>query len=703
MNPNGDASVPRWLAHPWLSPALVGLIALVVRLIHVLDLRRVILFDAPIMDAQVHDGWARGTITMFFENTPYFRAPLYPWFLELVYLVDPGYLAPRIAQAALSALTVVLMADIGRRLSGPVAAIAGGLLLAFCWPVIYFSGELLIVTFFMALMGLALWLFVVAEVKDRIWVALAGALCLGLAACARPTALVLLPALVALPLWAWRSDSLVQLRRRPLLLAVGLVGLSLLPGLGLTVRNLVVGDDAVFIASQGGVNFYIGNNPQSDGRTAVVPGTSPTWLGGYVDTMENAVADEGRPLKASGVSRYYFGKGLRYLIEEPGDAARLYLRKARLLFGAAERSNNKNIHFWREQTTFLSGPFFVSWSAMFGFGVVGLFLVPRWRRRAFVVWSFLLLYALGLLLFFVNERFRTPLTIVLASTAGVPVWNAWLAMRSREWVRLGAIVMAVAGLIVVSELDRLDFKGDRTDADAYSRYTLGNAYQQAGRPHEAIQAYSDALAVGRKFRLRGFDQVEPLIHLNLTRALYRVRNYDAMEDQLEMLDLTRAEDPAVLTLWGHFHRSQYHWVRAFELYRGVLADNPEYLDAVLGLAWCQMNNEGYQTARQNFQRVLAKDPQNAEALAGLAGAELMGRKNEGKAWDLLHRALEIEPETAAAHLYLSDIYRTRGDGPNLVYHAREALRLDPRNMRIRRFLTRAKIPLEHPEGEAPRP
>ena len=57
-------------------------------------------------------------------------------------------------------------------------------------------------------------------------------------------------------------------------------GVLLVVVLPITIRNCAVGGDAVLIASQGGVNFYIGNNPDSDGRTAIVPGTPGDWWGG---------------------------------------------------------------------------------------------------------------------------------------------------------------------------------------------------------------------------------------------------------------------------------------------------------------------------------------------------------------------------------------------------------------------------------------
>jgi len=68
------------------------------------------------------------------------------------------------------------------------------------------------------------------------------------------------------PLLAW--ETLLEGRYftvEALLFAAGLV----LPIIPVTLHNALVGHDFVPIASQGGVNFYIGNNPVADGYTAI--------------------------------------------------------------------------------------------------------------------------------------------------------------------------------------------------------------------------------------------------------------------------------------------------------------------------------------------------------------------------------------------------------------------------------------------------
>lgn len=672
-------------------------VALLLRLLYVWSMRSDIIFELPIMDAAVHDGWARGELRLFVEGVPYFRAPLYIWFLQLVQLVDPGYLAPRLAQALLSALTVGVVADLGRRLAGPRAGLVGGLLLALCWPAIYFSGELLIVTFFMALVVAALWLLFVGTERDRPGWVLAGALVLGLSSIARPTSLTLLPALAALPWVVWRHRPATRLSRLPRWRAAGvLVVLTLLPGLGLTVRNQVVGDDWVFIASQGGVNFYIGNNADSDGRTAVVPGTSGTWLGGYRDTIRMAEEAEGRPLRPSEVSAWFARQGLREWVEHPRELAGVYLTKLRYLLGAAERPNNKNIHFWRDRSWLLRQPLFTSWSVLFALGVVGIFLLPD-RRRAFPLWAFLLLYALGLLPFFINERFRLPLTIGLAVFAGVPIAHAMAAIGLRR-MRLALVALApVLILFTLSQLDRLDFRDDRLEADAFSRYTVGNLHVRAGQNPQALRSYREALEIARRFRLRNFEEVERMLRQSMIEVLLDEGRLSEAQQHLRMLESKGASTPAMTLLRAEFHLRRHEIDAARPRFQQILEVFPEEPRAVLGLAWCNIHDGAHHAALRGFRRHQELVGQTAQNVAGVGVAELLGNENVALARRLLERAIEMDPGTAPAHQFLGEIHRREGDVSRMLYHLRQALRLDPHNTTVQRFLDRVQEPSRPPE------
>ena len=686
------SSLRRGIESPWLAPVLSAVLALLVRVAYVFDIKSSVLFDSPIMDAAVHDGWARGTLDFLYAGIAYFRAPLYPWFLQGVYALWDDYLAPRLVQALLSACSVGLVADMARRVAGPMAGLCAGFLLAFCWPAIYFSGELLIETLFVVLLIAGLWSWQLAGSSARVGWALLGAALFGVASMVRPTALVCLPLALWLGLRVWPRHGFVAARRA----VPAMLLLMLLPGLGLSVRNKVVGDDWVFIASQGGVNLFIGNNVDSDGRTAVVPGTSATWLGGYEDTNRRARQAMGRPLKPSEVSAYYTRQAGRYWIEEPADALGLYLRKLRLLFGAAERGNNQNLHFWRAQSDLLRLPVFTSWASLFALGLVGLWLF-RTRLELAALSGYLLLYALGLIPFFINERFRFPITVALAVPAGLALAQIVTALRDgRRRSALTASALAVLLFALVS-LDRIGFKEDRIEADAFSRYTVGNAYLRKRQPREALDWFNEAQLVAQQYRLRNFEEAGLQLQKGRVRAFAQLHDPAAMDLELKLLESAAPQDPEVLTLRGDQHRMQWNFAQAYPCYERALAIDPRHGEALLGLAWCQVHQRELYAARVNFQKVLRSEPRSASALAGLGNVDLWESANVESARPRLLLAFAIDPDEAAAHRMLAEIYRRDQRTPEAVWHYREAIRLDPFDEGSRRYLNRAGIPHEHDE------
>ena len=290
----------------WILFGSIIALAFVTRLIYVMFMRSNPTFENPIMDPLYHAEWARAFVRgeSFMEGQPFFRAPLYPWFLGICFeLFGENFLVPRIIQAAMGAVSCGLVFLIGRRVFSTLTGTAAGIVAATYWIFLYFDAELLIVPMIVLLDLLALWLLLRADASHKTSDYLLSGLAIGLSAIARPNVL-----LFGLAVCLW----IVIRRRREWqhgLLHAFLFGLAcLVPIIPITVRNYSVGDDLVLISSQGGVNFFIGNNPQADGTRAVVPGTRPDWWGGYHDTI--AMAEQaatrvqfGKPIAAGRSSR----------------------------------------------------------------------------------------------------------------------------------------------------------------------------------------------------------------------------------------------------------------------------------------------------------------------------------------------------------------------------------------------------------------
>jgi tetratricopeptide (TPR) repeat protein len=476
-----------------LLVSLVVVAALSLRLIYIEQLRDNPLFDHPVMDEAYHDQWGQAIAEgRRFVDGPYFRAPLYPALLGAIYTAfGHNLLIPRIIQAVLGSVSCGLIFLIGRRAFGRTAGAAAGFAAASYWMLIYFDGELLIPTLIVFLDLLLIWLLLrVAEKPGHLRWGMAGVV-LGLTAIARPNVLLFAPAIALWQLVLYCSS----LRRFAGYFAATLAG-CLLVVLPMTIRNYVVGNDLVLISSQGGVNFYIGNNAQSDGRTAIVPGTPGDWWEGYRATVSRAEQAAGRTLKPSEVSDYYYAEAFDFIRNEPKAFLSLLWLKLRLSWTRWELSNNKDIYFWSEQMTPLLSRLPLGFGLVGPLGIVGLALC--WRRRCalFPIWGFVLVYMVGVVMFFCTSRYRMPVVALLIVLAAYALVECATALRHRNWSTLALAVISLAVALPLVHVTP-NTKPFRNDAFAYTR--LGAAYARQGRSELAEEYYSKALEAAPHF------------------------------------------------------------------------------------------------------------------------------------------------------------------------------------------------------------
>lgn len=449
-------------------PLLIFCVAAALRVLYVLALRDHPRFDAPTMDAAYHLTWATSIAEgEEFQDGPFFRAPLYPLFLGLLVAIGPdGTLGIRLVQALFGAASAVLTHRLARRVVGEPASTIAGLFVAVSWVMIAFDAELLIPALLVPLLLLALDRAASWGMEDRPRSALIAGLAFGLAAIARPNVLLLMPVL-----FAWTIA-----RTRRIRAALALTAGTLVPILPVTLHNVLEGDPAL-VATQGGVNLWIGNNPESDGASAIVPGTPDSWWGGFYAAYEQAEQAEGRPLRPSQVSRHYAGRAMDWMKAEPADAAAHMAWKARLLTMNHELANNQDVEFTAFRTLPLLRWSPARWDLLFGFGVVGLVLAARRRGAgAHLLCAFVVVYAASIVLFFVTSRFRVPLLPALAIGSGHAIVEAVRALRARRFVAGAGIVGAAAVLVALSNV--LPAALDRTDASGWA--DLGRAELDRG-------------------------------------------------------------------------------------------------------------------------------------------------------------------------------------------------------------------------------
>ncbi|NNE08571.1 MAG: tetratricopeptide repeat protein [Gemmatimonadetes bacterium] len=496
------------------------------KLVHIADMRESPIYAHPVMDAGYHDQWARSLLAgaPMTDGQPYFRAPLYPYWLAALYKVSGGnHTLPRIAQAILGIASLFLLHAIGRRLFGATTAILA-VVLGVLYPLLtYFEGELLITSVAFFLNVLLLWALLRAERAQGAppWI-LAG-LVLGAAAIARPNVLLFSPLIV---LW-------IALERRSVRAAIMpgiLVALaSLLVILPVTIRNARVGGEAVFISWQGGINFYLGNHVGADGWSATAPGIRKDWWGGYEDTQMIPQREARRRMTYGEISDYWFARGLAFLRDNPAEGAALLAKKTYLVFSAQELSNNLILSFsGRYSRVFRSLP--VTYGMLIPLALFGFWCARRNRTARLLSFHFAA-YAFTLILFFVCSRFRIPLlpAVLLFAGEGLRV----LAGRVRE--RKAGALVSVAWIAALFAAVNIDFGVVGPLNLAYGLEGEGLSLLQQERYEEAADRFRAAIAEDPNSRNAHHDLGIAL------RSLGRGEEAAAAFEKSITLDRTNAE------------------------------------------------------------------------------------------------------------------------------------------------------------------
>ncbi|MBI4283428.1 MAG: glycosyltransferase family 39 protein [Chloroflexi bacterium] len=330
--------------------------------------------------------------------------PGYPFALSIVYrLVGHSFLAGMLFNAMLGVAICILTYKVAKILVGYAGAKLAGGFVALFPSQIFYTNVLGSETLFTALFLVIIYLFVRGQSRDHglAHVAVLG-LIIGLAALVRP--LVLLFLIVMFVAWLISGASL----RR----AVGLFSIALLFSaftiLPWTIRNIIQMDAPVLISTNGGIDFWIGNNPEATGRYWFPP-----------DGPLNAELFHGEVER----EREGYRLGINFILQYPIDALSLIPRKIYYLIG-----NDTSGAYWATSKLERPLPLVSPWAlastskyyyfTILALAVVSLVILREWRRHPGAVLPLTLIYwVAGHVVFFGSDRFHFPIVPLLAVAA----------------------------------------------------------------------------------------------------------------------------------------------------------------------------------------------------------------------------------------------------------------------------------------------
>jgi tetratricopeptide (TPR) repeat protein len=628
---------------------------------------------------------------------PFFVSPLYVYFLGAIFAVGGSIETARIVQVVLGSAAVGLIVITARHWFGEKTAWVAGVLAVLTGLFSFYEIVILpaaLDPFLAAAMLAALSMSLSGNARALI----AAGVFAGLFALNRPNALVFAAVAAAWPLvWWWRGGAAAPTLswRRAMLLPAAL--LLVLAGNGL--RNYAASGEWVLISSHGGLNFYIGNGPQADGTYAHVPGITPSIAGQARDAATVAAAAGEPDPSASAVSAFFYRQAVTWMADHPLDALRLWIRKAALLVNHVNVPLNFSYAYYSREEPSLLNVLIVGPWLLLPLGIAGLFLrSARQSTRGFWLWaSFVPIYGLSVMAFFVTTRYRLPLLIPLCGSAAAALTWGYERIRHRQWKALARLAAGAAALGIAAGWPLGVSEGSDVEQGRRAVWLIEQGRITEAREHAARLEPSQSrpgllhYRVGRA--LAGVDRFGDAIE-HFRRSL--VFEPDHLDAQLELGQLlTVVEQPAeaiplLLAVVDAGHRLEVAapWlVRALAATRQreralhLMGTWPSAIasaraETALDLGSMALELNGPIEAERWLRVAVTRLANNAEAHEHLGIALLLQDRVDASIVSL-ERARALGPERATAHLNLAAAYARAGRIEEARAEAREALRLNP--------------------------
>jgi tetratricopeptide (TPR) repeat protein len=691
----------------------------ILRLIYLLQMNSNPYFASPVMDALYHDLWAQSIAQgNWIGDQVFFRAPFYPYLLGFIYRIfGHNYFIPRLIQHLIGSFSVILIYFLARKLFNRKVATLSAVLASIYGVLIYFEDELLL-DYLLVFFGVLLALFLYqAEEKSKGSRFFVAGLVAGLFAITRPNILIFIPFVLVWILLLLKAN----LKRKIAFSLFFLIGLLVLI-LPITVRNSLVGKDFVLISSQGGINFYIGNNQQADGTSAFLPPYGDDWE--YQDAAYEVQKGTGKIPKPSEVSDYFLKKGLDFITHSPQKFFSLFLKKTYLFLNSFEISNNQDFYFVRQYSSLIR-LLPVGFWIIGPLGLLGMVLSLKSWRKYFLILTLVLFYSFSVLLFFVNSRFRLPVLPFLIVFSSFALIQLFEYARKGSFKKFGLVFLLFLLFFFFSNsnfyhLDRKNF--------AQSYFSLGNLFLKKGNLQDAKEEYLLALKKSPSMQRA---------HLNLGNIYFHLKDYSQAEQEfLEELKLNPRQEKAYNNL-SVLYRIRGDDLKAISLARQALEIKPYYKEADINLALAYLKTENYPSAESllvsalalfptfselrfylglvyqkqgksdlalseygqllsqgpetqdveyNLGLIYSKDDPSQEGLNGLkayaannSGLIYLQNKEIDLARKSLVRSIELKPDFAEAHAVLGNLYDLLRDYEPAVSELEEAIKYSPEN------------------------
>ena len=434
---------------PWFLAGVLVFAALL-RLAHVWAIRKTPFFLSLDIDPRVYDEWAQKIAAGdWIGKGIFYQDPLYPYFLAILYRIfGRDLMLVRIVQVAFGVGTCWLTAALGRQIFGKAVGNVAGLVAALFAPSIFYEAE--IEKTFLSVFLVAC--FLVFALKRTTLSRLLAGVFLALACLTRANLLVFVPLGFLIALFELSSEpetestakdsehgdpSLIlgMFERGSIAPAFAFVAGACIVLFPVAWRNHHVGGEWVLATSQGGQNFYLGNNPENHtGGYIALPFQRPNPLFEQDDFKAEAEIKTGHALTPAQASSYWYRRGISHILDHTGFALGMFGRKFAVFWNDYEVPDNQDIYFLARDSWVLRLPL-VTFGLLVPLALLGAVAFFRKKREVRLLAEFTGLYCLTVVAFFVLSRYRMQIVPVMAVlTAAGGQW-LYLQLKESRWPR----------------------------------------------------------------------------------------------------------------------------------------------------------------------------------------------------------------------------------------------------------------------------
>lgn len=681
---------------------LLFLIAFLPRLLYLLSIVKNPFFHFPIIDGQTYDDWAQEIAKgHWIGDKVFWQAPLYPYFLGIIYWIfGHSLFLVRFIQILLGSLNCLLLYKITRTAFNSKVALISFLIAAFYGPFLFFDSEILNpVLIILINLVLILVLFSFSRIPKRNKLFWAGII-LGLSSITHGLIIVFLPFIFLWIVSVLRKADFPKGRILKYTLSL-LVGFLLIIAIT-AVRNQLVGKDLVWISSNSGINFYIGNNPDYDKNTSIRPGIE--WEGLIQRPIQHGFTTP------SGKSNYFWKESLSYITDQPFSYLQLLAKKFLLILDGFEIKRNQDMYLFRNYS-FLLSILLWKWVIYFPLGIIlPLSLVGMvifWRDRSsvkvkndrpFLIFYIVLSQALGLLFFFICDRYRIPLVPFLIVFAGFALYRIYEMIRLKQAQKYLMFILVFLILVVISNIRHHPTTLQDQAEDHYNLASVlakeqkfdqsESEYKQALslEPGHIMASFNLAVLYQRENRIPEAEGEYQQVIARFPQAALAYNNLGSIYERKG--DLTKAKemyaqssrlhpllaDP--LFNLGNLYSKEGKYPQAVALFDSCLKANPQYYKAFNGLGDYYYRNGETDRAIYFFQKALAIEPEYEIAHNNL-GTAYISRGLKQKAFSEFQEAVKINPNYGQAHLNLGNYYLEAQQVSNAIEQYKSAVGLLP--------------------------